>query len=324
MSNDPVLALRPTHWRLIAAIHQSGQLQMAAEDCGMTQPAASRMLAQIEHICAAPLYERTPKGMRATPIGAMLGKRAGAMVQDMRDVAHELSQMREGRGGSVRVGAVTGPALGYLVPAVRALKASSSTVDVTVDVAPSAVLARGLVNGTLDFALTRLPLEFDRADFILQPARDEHVGLLVRRDHPLTVATRVTLADLAGFEWVIQERGTPIRLAVEEAHASRGLVTPRNVVNSSSLLLTIALLAQTDAIAPMSEEVVALLISEPVAAGFVRLPLDAEIQVSPYYIVTAKARTLSPTAHRLRNLVAREMAESQVVHLPPPLRPRPS
>ena len=305
------LQLRTIHWRLLAAIRESGQLQLAAVDCAMTQPAASRMLAEIEKLCGGALYERTPKGMRATAMGMMMGARAATMVQNLRDIERELSAMRAGHGGVVRVGAVTGPALGYLVPAIRALKAGSSTIEITVEVAPSANLVRELAAGSLDFALARLPAEFERREFEIMAARDEKVALLVRRAHPLTTAREVELADLAGFEWVIQERGMPIRAAIDDAHAQAGLETPRNVINSSSLLLTIALLAQSNAIAPMSREVADLLTKTPVSAGFVRLPLSQEIAVAPYYILTSKARTLSPAAARLRGLVAQELASAR-------------
>jgi len=308
MSADSFLNLKTAQLRLIAAVADHGQLQMAAAELAMTQPAASRMLAEIEKAVQAPLFQRSPRGMVPTLIGRVLARRARAMLQEMRDMAREVEELREGRGGIVRVGAVTGPAIGYLVPAIRQVKAASPEVEITVEVAPSVQLLRELAAGHLDFALARLLPEFDSKEFDLQPARDEIVALLVRRDHPLSRAPRVSLPELAQYEWVMQERGAPIRQAMEDAFGEAGRPLPRNIVNSSSLLLMIALLSQTNAIAPMAEEVAALIMDEPVGAGFAVLALDRQIRVSPYFLLCTRGRVLSPVANRLRMLVQAELA----------------
>ncbi len=126
------------------------------------------------------------------------------------------------------------------------------------------------------------------------------MAFLVRASHPLSRSPSVTLTELAGQEWIMQQRGAPIREAALAAFADVGLSEPRNIVNSPSLLLTIAYLAQGDAVAPMSEEVAELLIRPPVGAGFAVLQVPHEIRVSPYYLLDLKRRPLSPLAMRLR------------------------
>lgn len=308
MTGDGLLNLKTVQLRLIAAVADHGQLQLAARDLAMTQPGASRMLAEIEKTVRAPLFHRSPRGMVPTLIGKVLARRARAMLQEMRDLAREVEELREGRGGLVRVGAVTGPALGYLVPAIRQVKAASPEVEISVEVAPSVQLLRELAAGHLDFALARLLPEFDSNEFDVQPARDEKVVLLVRRDHPLSRAPRVLLPELVQYEWVMQERGAPIRQAMEDAFGQDGRPLPRNIVNSSSLLLMIALLSQTNAIAPMAEEVAALIMQEPVGAGFAVLALDRQIRVAPYFLLCTRGRVLSPVANRLRALVLAELS----------------
>ncbi|MFZ0099530.1 MAG: LysR family transcriptional regulator, partial [Gemmobacter sp.] len=122
MSIAMQLNLKPAQLRLIVEVAESGQLQMAAAATSMTQPAASRMLAEIERAVGAPLFLRQPKGMELTEIGAVMVRRARAMLREMRSMAAEVQALREGQGGAVRVGAVTGPAVGYLVHAIRAIK----------------------------------------------------------------------------------------------------------------------------------------------------------------------------------------------------------
>ncbi|MFT3834155.1 MAG: LysR family transcriptional regulator [Micropruina sp.] len=117
--------LKLSHLRLVAAIAEHGQIQMAAQALTLTQPAASRALAEIEKLVGAPLFERHPRGMTPTTLGAIFVRRAHAMLMEMQDLSHELQAEREGRSGLVQIGAVTGPAVACLVPAARKLKADN-------------------------------------------------------------------------------------------------------------------------------------------------------------------------------------------------------
>ena len=109
------------------------------------------------------------------------------------------------------------------------------------------------------------------------------------------VATLYTLAQALHQGLPVTRRIVTLTGAVAE---------PGNVVSSPSLLLTIAYLAQSDAVAPMSKEVAELLVEPPVAAGFRVLPVVQDIRVSPYYLLDLKRRPLSPLAMRLRGRLA--------------------
>jgi DNA-binding transcriptional LysR family regulator len=149
--------LLPKHFSLIRAVAEYGQLSLAANALAMTQPAASRMLADIERQVDAPVFVRTPKGMEPTAIGSALARRAENLLEEIREAAREVEAIRRGLTGTVRVGAVTGGAVGYVVPAIQALKAETETVDIHVDVAASGSLIADLLAGQLDFVLGRIP-----------------------------------------------------------------------------------------------------------------------------------------------------------------------
>jgi DNA-binding transcriptional LysR family regulator len=132
------------HLRLIAAIAEHRQVSLAADALGMTQPAASRTLAEADARVGVPLFERHPKGMLPTNAGEGLARRARNILDELTDAADEVERLRLGRGGIVRSGTVTGAAVGYVVPAIRALKEQSPEADVHVDVANSEELIGGL------------------------------------------------------------------------------------------------------------------------------------------------------------------------------------
>lgn len=304
-------ALKPAQLRLIHEVALHGQLQLAAESLAMTQPAASRMLAEAERQIGAPLFIRQPKGMEPTEIGTTVLRRARVILREMASIEADVRALRGGYAGSVRVGAVTGPAVSYLVSAIRRIKEESPAADITVDVMPSRDLLLQLAAGEMDFVLGRILPEFDSDSFNILPMADERVALMARADHPLARARLVTLTELVGQEWIMQQRGAPIREATLAAFANVGLSEPDNIVNSPSLLLTIAYLAQSNAITPVSREVAELLIGPPVKAGFTILPTPQPIRVSPYFLLDLKRRPLSPLGKRLRDAVA-QMSRSPI------------
>lgn len=300
--------LKLRHYRLIAAIARHGQLSIAADHLALTQPAASRALAEIERMTEAELFERHPKGMRLTPIGEVMARHASILLGGLEVAEDELSAFRSGFAGRVRIGAVTGAAVGYVVPAIRELKRAARTVEIKVDVAPSVALIAGLMNGELDFALCRLPTGVDPDLFEILLGREEHLAVLVRADHPLAGKPSVGLAELQDCTWVAQEHGMPIREAVEEAHALAGIRGPRDVIESSSLLMTIAYLMASDAVSPVAKEVSELLRGTK-RGGVTTLDMKERIVLTPYFLIRLKQRPISPLAQRLMGLVLGRLSD---------------
>lgn len=307
MSTALNLPLKFNHMRLVAAIAEHGQIGLAAHALSLTQPAASRMLAEIEALTRARLFTRHPRGLEPTELGRVFVRRAQAMLTEMRDMLQELEEVRAGDTGVASAGAVTGGAMGYLVPAIHALKAMTPSAEITVDVSPSDQLIRDLLAGKLDFALARIPPGIEAREFDIYKARTERVDLLVRRGHPLTGRRIEDLAELRDCPWVIQASGTPIRQAVEAAFHNVQVEMPRDVTNTPSLLVMLAMIASSDSICPVASEVTELLTGPTIAGQFAVLEIPEAIVVSPYYLLSIRKRQLSPVAERLKTLVLAEL-----------------
>lgn len=304
----PQTRLQLRDFRLIRAIRDSGQLGLAAERLALTQPAASRLLARIEAVVGQPLFLRHPKGMLATPSGEALARNADELLNGIDRSLLELAALGAGRTGRVKVGAVTGGAVALLVPAIRRLKEHANGADIHIEVAPSDTLVDGLINAEFDFIMARVPAGVDPRQFAIVPGRPEHIRFIARAGHPLATRRGIRLAELARFDLVIQAPNTPLRHAVEAAFQNEAAALPEEIVNTSSLLATIAYLAGSDAVAPVSLEVADLLGPPGLGADIRPLDTATPIGLAAYHLITRRNQLVSPLAMRLHQLLISAMA----------------
>ncbi|MEQ5871161.1 LysR family transcriptional regulator [Sagittula sp. NFXS13] len=300
-------SLRPVQLRLVAAVALHGKLGLAASACNMTTPAASRMLAELETQIGTELFERRPKGMLPTPAGIVLSRHARKLVHDIDQMAQDFMSHQGGTAGTVRVGAVTGAALAAVIPAILALKRDTPLVDVQMDVATSSQLMRGLERQAYDFTLSRVgPYDYSR-DFDIHPANNESVFLMVRQGHPVAERNGVALRDLRNHMWTMQDKGAPIRHALEIAFHEEGTDLPGNIIETASVVAIMSLLRDSDVIAVVTQEVADLLLSPPYSADLVLLKTTQPISIEPYHILCPTDRLMSPAAERLLSLVKQQM-----------------
>ncbi len=302
--------LRLKDFRLLLNVSESGQLGIAAEQMGMTQPAASRMLAHIEQIVGGKVFNRHPKGMSVTPMGEILARHAANLLQGVEETERELQGARSGFAGTARVGAVTGAAVSLVVPAIQHLKRSARGADLHIEVAPSDVLIDGLLRGTFDFVLARIPAGVEARQFEILWGNQEPSVFVARSGHSLAKRRHLKIEHLQGYEWVIQGPQTPLRLAVEEAFIERGVPLPAEIVNTASTVLTIAYLLASNGIAPMSREVAAMLAPSNAESGLRVLDVSDPLFIRPYHLVALKNRAIAPLAVNLKKLVAEAMQKT--------------
>ncbi len=288
--------IKPKHLRLVLMIAETKQLQLAAQAVAISQPAASRILSDLEKVLGSQLFSRHPAGMEPTQAGEVLLRHARVVLSELKTMNEELISLRSGASGHVRVGAVTGPAVGYLMPAIQTILQRHPDVHVSIDVAPSNELFRRLEEARYDFIMGRILPGHEKVDFRFHPARSETVSLLVHASHPLAGKGVIDWATLADYPWVIQEQGSPIRMAVENTLLRNGVAVPTHVLESSSLLVALAQIAEGQAIASQTKEVANLLISPRFSAQLSVLETKLPIVVAPYFVIQSSHRKLQRAA----------------------------
>lgn len=294
--------LKLTHLRLIAALAEAGQLTSAGRVLRLTQPAASRLLAEAESIAGHRLCERLPKGIAMTPAGEALARRAQSVLTEIAEAGREIGDVAEGRLGTVRIGAVTAPAVELVVPVLQRLQRQHPGLQAQVDVTTSDVLLADLLRGRHDFVVGRVPAGTDPRAFDIRTLRTEMLALIVRANHPLAQLPTVTAADLAPYDWVMQPPGSLLRTTLEEALIAQGAALPNCRLNTSSLVVTLAMVTRSNAISPWAMEVARLLTAQGgLGRAVAILPVDFAVEVKPYGLIRLRGRRLSRSAALLHD-----------------------
>lgn len=292
--------LKFAHLRLITALEDHAKVSAAAQVLNISQPAASRMIADMEGILGVELCERLPRGVALTPTGKALARRARTVLLEMREVDREIADLKSGKGGTVFLGSVTAPAIDLAVPAIRRIRERYPRIQINVQVDASNVLARELLASRHDFIIARIPDDLNPRLFESKVIGIERACLIVRRGHPLLAQPPVTLESLTAHDWVFQPEGALLRRTVEGLFLSRNVALPERVLHTGSMLLTLVMVAQSDAISPVSIEVANFIRSDSGLAGAIDiLATDFEIVVQPYSLITVRNRVLSPAARML-------------------------
>ncbi|HJV71771.1 LysR substrate-binding domain-containing protein [Ideonella sp.] len=299
--------LKTRHLVLLKELGQHQSILRAAEAANLTQPAASKLLSELEETLGVTLFERLPRGVSPTWYGEVMIRRASAALAEMSLAHQEVMELLSGMSGRVSIGTVLTPATSLLPQAVRMLKARHERVHVAIEVDASKPLVERLRAGQLDFVVGRILDHEAVGELSFEPLADEPHRLIARAGHPLCGREGLAVVDLADEGWILPPAGSILRDRITAMFVSHGLDLPHKTVETTALPLTLALLVQSDMIVALPEAVVRAQLD---AGTLAVLPIDPGLRLDAYGIVTRRQHTLSPGAQAMLD-VLREVASGR-------------
>jgi DNA-binding transcriptional LysR family regulator len=200
-----------TALRVFREVAERGTLTAAAVALGYTQSAVSRQIASLERAAGAPLLERRHDGVRLTPAGQIVVRRAVAVIDQIDAAGRELAGLPDEH-GTVRLGWFAS-AGSWLVPrALAALHQTHPAITVLTREGSTPALVRALRAGTVDLALLASAPPFRPPDsetpaLVLRTLADRSLRVAVATTHPLARNDFVDVADLHGQRWIAGSTG---------------------------------------------------------------------------------------------------------------------
>jgi aminoethylphosphonate catabolism LysR family transcriptional regulator len=214
--------------RAFHAVAREGSFTAGARALGVSQPAVSAQIRQLERAYGVRLFDRQRRGAAPTPLGQALLDVTRRLF-DSEAAARELLSAASLRvDGTLKVGA-DGPQ--YAVPILAAFRQRHPGVRLSLSVGNAGEVLANLRQFRIDVGVVADP-EPDGRLRVVPLVRDPLI-LLVARAHPWARRRRVGLRDLEGQPMILREAGSRTRRAFEAGLAAAG-VAPRVVMEIGS------------------------------------------------------------------------------------------
>lgn len=297
---------------LLVAIDENGNIHRAAEALDVSQPAASKLLKDLEDLMEVPLFERMPRGMRATMYGEVMIRHARIALASLEQAGTEIDSLKEGYAGIVRVGAIQGPAVTLIPEAIKRAVKERPLLRISLLVESSDVLMERLSQSKLDILVARLFAQHDKSQLHYQALAEEKICAIARPDHPILAIKRPSLTELAQCGWIVPPSGSVLRHRFELLFHNAGLELPARLIEATALVFVLNMLRRTDYISVIPADAADYYVSR----GLVSIvPAELACKMDDFGIITRKDWLLSPAAQCM--LAALKDAASDVYGLPP-------
>lgn len=219
--------------RTFLSVVETGSITAAAQALGLTQPAASQQLRELERAMGVRLLERVGGRTVPTAAGRALvepARRARAAVEDARAVA---AAHHAGDVGRVRLGTGATACIHLLPPVLAELNERMPGLEVIIATGNTPDILRRVEEGDLDAALVTLPAALGRSLTATQVATDPLVALLPEAMAPKGRAS-LAASELVRLPLILYETGANTR-AIIDAWFRRAHLAPRPIMELGSV-----------------------------------------------------------------------------------------
>lgn len=241
---------------LLAAIGQVGSLHQAASLLGVTQPAATRLLHELEDLVGTPLFQRTNRGLTPTDVGRLLIRHASTLVNGIDTIYEQAGALAAGDAGSLRIGISTGAAPGLVPDAVLLLKRETPSIDLYLQDGMQEDLIAALRTEALDVVVGRAPSLEKLDDLLFVPLYEERFSMICgQRNACPEPAGKHFLSQVVDYPWILPQSDTALRKTLDNQFVSHCGRPPTIVIESVCVRSNIALLESSSFLAVMPRAV---------------------------------------------------------------------
>lgn len=236
---------------LVAAI-ELGSLRNAARSLGVSQPALTKSIRELERELGASLFTRSTTGVAPTAQGKVLYERARAADRELMTAVDEIRQLGGEMIGDLSVGSVP-LALILLIPeTLRTYTREFPRIRLRVHEEMYVEQLSRLRRGDADVAIGPLPSGIPPGDLVVSPLMSVSMAVVARRGSRHLRAR--TLADLAEAPWVFTGQAADAGYA-SHLFAEHGLPAPPAAALANSTLSLLSLILGGDYVGLMAQQI---------------------------------------------------------------------
>ena len=192
----------------------------AAEELSLTQPTVSMQIKQLTQNIGVPLFEQIGKKLYLTQAGQELVITCREIFNELARFEMKIGDFQGMKQGKLRLATIT--TTKYFMPrAIAPFCQLYPGVDVALEITNhERVLER--LNENLDdlYFISKVP---DRLDVALHPFLENPLVVIAPKNHPLAQEKNIPITRLHNEQFIMRERGSGTRAAVEQLFAKHGV-----------------------------------------------------------------------------------------------------
>ena len=198
--------------RLFLALADTGSVSRAARECHVTQPTASMQLKDVSDAVGVPLYEVIARRVHLTDAGRDLASAARSIADEWAAFEQRMDATKGLTRGKLRVAVVS--TAKYFVPRLLGtFCARYPDIDISLEVLNRDGVVQRLRENRDDlYIMSTPPTDIDLEDQVFMP---NPLVVIAANSHPLVGRARLRLKDLAGQRFILRERGSGTRMAID-------------------------------------------------------------------------------------------------------------
>jgi DNA-binding transcriptional LysR family regulator len=281
--------------RHLISLARTGSFSKSAQALHLTQPALSRSIRALEDELGMPLFDRVGRSNELTAFGREVLERSRHLVSEADELRDSGRRLREGEGGTVRIGMGSGPGAMLMTPFLMHMAKHHPRMRVAVARGGTDLLVQSLRERSLD------ALVVDARS--LEPAPDLELGLvremrgtfLCRRGHPLARLRSVAFEAVQRYPIASTPLSDEVARTLVEAYGPQAHPAHCVTLQCEEVPSLVEVVRQSDAV---------LLAIRAAAPGLVELKMDPPMDgVARFGLVTLRRRTEAPALAILRALM---------------------
>ncbi|ADU71734.1 LysR family transcriptional regulator [Pantoea sp. At-9b] len=210
-------SLNLDHLDTFRLVISRGSFSGAADALGLSQPAVSLQIRQLEQSLQTRLIERTGRGVRATAAGLALLEHGEHIASAIAAALAAVTQQADEISGTVIIGTGATACIHLLPPLLQQLRQQHPQLKVDVRTGNTATIIRAVEENQVDIGLVTLPVASQSV--YVNALCDEHFRLIMAQDS----APLVTPAALAPEPLIVFEPGSGTRAVIDGWFREAGL-----------------------------------------------------------------------------------------------------
>jgi DNA-binding transcriptional LysR family regulator len=294
--------LRFRHLQFLDILGRTRNLRLTAEQMHITQPAATKILMDIEEILEARLFDRLPRGMLPNELGLFTLGYAASALAGQRKFVEELNALKQGGHGHLSIGAITGSAAHVLIASVAEIQRLRPLLVLKVLEQSSDQLIVWLAEHKIDLMIGRFTDDAQRTQFQYERLSSEPMQVVAGAHHPLRGAPDLDLAELSHWPWILYPASTAVRKVSDDIFARNGLMLTSGMVETPSFLFALEMMQRTDMLSLQPKALVEHYFHRGLLTP---IPIELPDRMPDYGMVTRQGENPSPATLAFMDILRR-------------------